>query len=252
MDRTLRHSPIKQLLHEMPRGSPIDVATLAEHGVDAKKASYYARQGWLVRLGRGVYALPGDEISAHAAVGLLQQRVEGLHIGGKSALALHGVRHNLAIRETIVLWADVRFAIPKWFGARFPARAVFAELFEWPDDQLPRKTITTPPDVSEGLFVSTPERAALEMLHEVGTHESLNESRNIFAGLGNLRTNITGKLLSCCTSVKAVRLFLTWSRETGLVDVDTLRDRFPLRVGSDSRWVSRLQDGALLFLKPYG
>lgn len=252
MERTSRHSPIKRLLHELPRGSLLDIATLAEHGVDAKKASYYARQGWLVRLGRGVYALPGDEISVYAAARLLQKRVEGLHIGGKSALALQGVRHNLAVRETLVLWADVRFAIPKWFGARFPARAVFADLFEWPDDQLQRTTITTPPDVLEGLCVSTPERAAIEMLHEVGTHESLDECRNIFEGLGNLRTDVTGKLLSCCTSVKAVRLFLTWSREMGLVDVDTLRDQFPLRVGSDSRWVSRLQNGALLFLKPYG
>lgn len=252
MARTPRHSPIKRLLHELPRGSLFDVATLAEHGVDAKAASYYARQQWLVRLGRGVYALPGDEISSHAAARLLQRHVDGLHIGGKSALALHGVRHNLAVRDTIVLWANVRFAIPKWFGARFPARAVFADLFEWPDKRLPRKTISTPPDVLKGLCVSTPERAALEMLHEVGTHETLEESRNIFEGLRNLRTDVTGKLLSCCTSIKAVRLFLTWSRETGLVDVNTLRDRFPLRVGSDSRWVNRLQDGTLLFLKPYG
>jgi len=252
MERTSRHSPIKRLLHELPRGSPFDLADLATHGVDAKAASYYSRKGWLVRLGHGVYALPGDEVSALGAVRLLERRVEGLHVGGKTALALQGVRHNLAVRDTLVLWADRRFALPAWFSARFPARAVFARLFEWPGDGLPRETTTTPPDVLDGVHVSTPERAALEMLHEVGTHETLEESRKVFEGLRNLRTEVTGRLLSCCTSVKAVRLFLTWSRETGVVDVDALRERFSLRVGSDSRWVNRLPDGTLLFLKPYG
>jgi len=228
------------------------MAMLAEHGVDAKAASYYARQGWLVRLGHGVYAVPGDEISSHAAARLLQRQVEGLHVGGKSALALHGVRHNLSVRDTLVLWANVRFTIPKWFSARFPARAVFAGLFDWPNETLPRRTITTPPDALAGLRVSVPERAALEMLHEVGTHETLEDSPNTFEGLRNLRTEVAGELLSCCTSVKAVRLFLLWSRETGLMDVDALREQFPLRVGSDSRWVSRLPDGTLLSLNPYG
>jgi hypothetical protein len=240
------------LLRELPRGCPFDLAELATHGVDAKRASYYARQGWLLRIGHGVYALPGDEVSALGSVRLLQRRIDGLHVGGKSALALQGIRHNLALRDTLVLWANRRFVIPAWFSDRFPARAVFARLFEWSSDTFARQTITTPPGILPGVHVSTPERAALEMLHEVGTHEGLEESRNVFDGLRNLRVDVTGGLLSSCTSVKAVRLFLTWSRATGVVDVDGLRERFELRVGSSSRWVSRLPDGTLLFLKPYG
>lgn len=230
----------------------MDLADLAENGVNAKTASYYARKGWLIRVGHGVYALPGDEVTALGATRLLQRQVEGLHVGGKSALALHGVRQNLAVRETLVLWADQRFALPKWFTSRFPARAVFATLFDTLDPDLARKTLTTPPGVLDGVRVSTPDRAALEMLYEVGTHESLDEARSVFEGLRNLRTEVVGKLLAACTSVKAVRLFLTWSRETGLVDVDALRERFDLRVGSASRWVNRLPDGTLLLLKPYG
>lgn len=252
MERTSRPSPIRQLLHGVSRGTPLDLADLAEHGVDAKAASFYARKGWLVRVGQGVYALPGDEVTALSAARLLQRRVEGLHVGGKSALALHGVRHNLAMRETLVLWADHRFSLPKWFATRFPARAVFAALFDAIEPDLARKTLSTPPGVLDGLHVSTPERAALEMLYEVGTHESLDEARGVFEGLRNLRTEVVGTLLAACTSVKAVRLFLTWSRETGLVDVDALRERFDLRVGSSSRWVNRLPDGTLLLLKPYG
>jgi hypothetical protein len=65
-----------------------------------------------------------------------------------------------------------------------------------------------------------------------------------FAGLG--------QLLSCCTSVKAVRLFLTWARETKVVDVDDLLQHYSVRTGSDKRWMSRLDDGTLLTLKPHG
>ncbi len=188
----------------------------------------------------------------HEAARFLQERVAGLHIGGRSALALQGVRHNLAHRETLVLWGEARAALPKWFTSRFPARYAHARLFEWPDTELPALTLTTPPGVLPGLRVSTPERAALEMLYEAGVGKSPEEARAVFEGLRNLRTHVAGRLLSCCTSVKAVRLLLAWSRQTGLLDVDALRARYPLRVGSEARWIGRLRDGSLLALKPYG
>ena len=86
-------------------------------------AAYYAQSGWLIRLGQGIYAFPTDELDAHGAIKLLQGRVAGMHVAGKSALALQAVRHNLAARERLVLWGDVRFALPTWFTSRFPARS---------------------------------------------------------------------------------------------------------------------------------
>ena len=255
--RISKTNPIKRLLRLVPRGVPLDVAALAHHGVDAKAASFYVRSGWLVRVGHGVYALPGDEVTALSAARLLQSHIAGLHIGGKSALSLQGVRHNLAVRESLVLWADARFALPKWFAERFPARAAFATLFDHAEpafEHLSQSaiTLTTPPGVLEGVRVSCPERAALEMLYDVGVHESFDEARSVFEGLRGLRPEVVGVLLSACTSIKAVRLFLKWSREMGVVDVEALHTRFNLRVGSQSRWLNRLPDGTLLILKPYG
>jgi hypothetical protein len=221
--------------------------------VSPQLAAQYAKTGWLVRLGQGAYAFPGDEIAAHGSVKFLQHRVPGLHIGGKSALALQGVRHNLGDRAMLVLWGDDRFALPPWFTARFPAHYVAARLFDWPADRsLEDLTLTTPPGVADGLRVSTPERAVLEMLYEVGTHQGLEEARSVFDGLRNVRKDVTGQLLACCTSVKAVRLFLMWSRETGLLDVEMLQREYSPRVGSGARWMRRLDDGTLLSLKPLG
>jgi hypothetical protein len=252
MVRKPRYGLIKLLEAELPRGSPFDRPRLDRLGISGQLAAHYVRSGWLVRLGQGVYAFPGDEPGRMGAVKLLQERVEGLHVGGRSALALQGVRHNLSARDTLVLWGDVRFALPGWFTSRYPARYVGARLFDWGDDALPRDTVTTPPGAPPGLRASTPERAALEMLYDVGPHEGLEEARNVFESLRNLRRDVVGQLLACCTSVKAVRLFLRWSRETNLLDVDALRRRFALRVGSDRRWITRLKDGTLLSLKPYG
>jgi hypothetical protein len=252
MERNPRHKVIKRLEADLPRGAPFDLAILRQFGVSPQLAAHYAEEGWLVRLAQGTYAFPNDDFSVYGALKLLQQRVPGLHIAGKSALALQGVRHNLGSRDTLVLWGDSRFALPAWFTSRYPARYAHAHLFDWPDVHLANKTLTTPPGLPEHLRVTVPERAVLELLYEVGVKQSLEEARNVFDGLRSPRQELLGQLLSCCTSVKAVRLCLTWARESKFVDVDGLLKQYPVRTGSDKRWMSRLDDGTLLSLKPHG
>ncbi|RQR79141.1 hypothetical protein DIE11_17220 [Burkholderia sp. Bp9012] len=249
-----RHQVLKRLQAELPRGAPFDLATLAHLGVSPQLAARYAKGGWLVRLAQAVYAFPNDEFSVDGAVLFLQRHVPGLHIGGKSALALHGVRHNLHLhhRDTLVLWGDSRFTLPAWFTTRFPARYAYARLFDWPDTDLSTRSLATPPGMPETLRVSVAERAVLELLYDVGVKESLDEARNLFDSLRSPRKELLGQLLSCCTSIKAVRLFLTWARETHVVDVDAMLNQYAVRTGSDARWTSRLDDGTLLNLKPHG
>jgi Transcriptional regulator, AbiEi antitoxin, Type IV TA system/Transcriptional regulator, AbiEi antitoxin N-terminal domain len=165
---------------------------------------------WLDRLGQGVNAFAGDTLSAQGAIQLLQTRVAGLQVAGKSALALHGGRHNLAPCEVQVLWGDVRFVLPMWFTSRFPSRYVSATLFNLPEGTLASKSLTTPAGVTDGLRVSVPEPAVLEVLYEVGTHQGLEEARNLFNGLRNLCKEGQGELLQRGTSVKTIRLSLTW------------------------------------------
>ncbi|MDR2924713.1 MAG: type IV toxin-antitoxin system AbiEi family antitoxin [Azoarcus sp.] len=252
MERSARHQVIKNLQATLPRGAPFDLALLESFGVSPQLAARYVESGWLVRLGHGTYAYPNDAFDANGALLFLQRRVASLHVGGKSALALQGVRHNLSAHDTLVLWGEARFVLPAWFIDRFSARYVNAKLFDWYDSELSTRTLHTPPGQPQGLRVAAPERATLELLYEAGTRESLEEARNLFDGLRSLRKEVLGWLLSCCASVKAVRLFLAWARETGGVDVDDLVQQYPVRTGSDKRWMSRLDDGTLLSLKPHG
>ena len=220
---------------------PFDLAALESIGVSAQLAAHYAKSGWLDRLGQGVYAFAGDTLTPHGALKLLQTRVTGMHVAGRSALTLQGVRHNLATREALVLWGDMRFVLPVWFTSRFPSHYVSAKLFNWLDGTLASQSLTTPPGVTDGLRVSVPERAVLELLYEVGTHQGLEEARNLFDGLRNLRKEVLGELLQCCTSVKTVRLFLTWARETNVVDVLVHRLRSKVDKGFPKQMIQTLR-----------
>src|SRR6218665_1343729 len=119
MDANSRHQVIKRLQTELPRGAPFDLATLATLatlaplGVTPQLAARYATSGWLVRLAQGVYAFPNDTFGVHGALLFLQKHIPGLHVGGKSALALQGVRHNLSSRDTLELWGDAAGVVPR-------------------------------------------------------------------------------------------------------------------------------------------
>ena len=246
MSAKSRHSLIKGLQVSVPRGRPMDLAMLGAQGISAFLAAKHARSGWLTRLAQGVYAFAGDTLNRDQCLLFLQGHIPGLHVAGKTALAWQGVRHNLSAREHLMLWGDdKRTKLPKWFVDQFPASYRSTTLFSSKATSL---GIGTPPGLLEGVRVSVPERAVLEMLYEVGKSQDLEEARNLFESLRGLRFEVMGELLSQCTSVKAVRLFLLWAKETEVLNINALREKYSLPVGSSSRWMGRMADGTLLSL----
>lgn len=224
----------------------MDLAMLDEHGVSAFLAAKYARSGWLKRLSQGVYAFTGDKLNRDQCLLYLQVQIQGLHVAGKTALAWHGVRHNVTAQEHLVLWGDEKRAkLPKWFVEEYPATYRSTTLFNGGSINY---GLSTPLGLPSGVQVSEPERAVLEMLYEVGKSQDMEEARNLFESLRGLRFDVMGALLSQCTSVKTVRLFLLWAKETEVLDVSVLREKYSLSVGSTSRWMGRMADGTLLSL----
>ncbi|CAB4754476.1 unannotated protein [freshwater metagenome] len=236
---------INGLLRGVSHEQPLDLAILREYGISPAMAGHYARTGWLVRMGKGVYCVAGARLDRDQSLVFLQGRIEGLHVGGRTALAWQGVRRYLEAQERLTMWAPVRGDLPEWFTERFPGSLTSLSLF---DDATKEAGIVTPPAVTDGVRVSSRERALLELLREVRTALQLQEARELlFATLG-LRPAVLGELLTGCTSVKTVRLFLMWATQAGNVDVDALRDRYALPTGSASRWIGTLADGTKLVL----
>lgn len=246
MALTNPHNPIN-VLASLPRGGPVDTARLKEAGVSSALASHYVRAGWLTRLGRGVFMFPNDELAVAAALTVLARHVPGLHVGGKTALAWRGIRHNVGPRETLTLWGTDPRPLPGWFSRQFPARYVARRLF---DAGLAADFGVQPlPEDPTGALVSVPERALLEMLCEVGTpQQGLEEARNIMEGIRSPRLDVLGPLLQHCPRVKVVRLCVQWAEELGLEwAVEARRLAGPRGRG---RWLTRLPDGKTLVLKP--
>ncbi len=170
----------------------------------------------------------------------------GLHVGGKTALAWRGVRHNAGPRERLVLWGEKAGRLPPWFTERFPARYVSRSLFT---GTLPKDFGLQPlPEEPDGPLVSVPERALLELLAEVGTEQSLEEARNLVEGVRSVRLDVLGVLLQHCLRVKVVRLCLNLADELNLPWATEARSLAGPR--GRGRWVGRMPDGTTLILKP--
>lgn len=247
MSSNKRYSLIKSLQVAVSHGQPLDLATLKKHGLSPFLAAKHARSGWLERLEQGVYAFAGDTLNREQCLLFLQRRITGLHVAGKTALECQGVvRHNLSSREHLKLWGENKRAkLPEWFVCRFPASFRSTTLFSL---NPAFSGIGTPLGFLEGVQVSLPERAVLEMLYEIGKSQDLEEAMNLFENLRGLRLDVMGELLSHCTSVKTVRLFLVLAKETKIIDLNRLRERYSISTGSSSRWIGRMADGTLLTL----
>ena len=216
-------------------------------GVSADLAVHYARAGWLVRLARGVFRRPEQALSLHPSLKLLESRIEGLHVGGKSALDWQGVRQYVAQQETLHLYGWAAARLPEWFLKEFPAEYHRKRLF----NEQPVALLHVLPfeGRNEAPQVSTPERALLELLSEVGVRQPLQDARELLESTYNLRGAVLQELLARCTSVKTVRLCVQLGRELSLPWMAKLLPA-ELPTGSDRPWVSRGSHGVLVLKKP--
>ena len=243
---TTKSSKLNALYTQLAPGTPLTSEDLASLGVSADLAVHYARSGWLTRLARGVYCRPNDPLALHPSLLLLQRKFRGLHVGGKSALDWYGVRQYVSQQPVVHLYGWAAGQLPNWFTERFPAEYHRKRLFDEDPDAMwhvgPFENRSGAPQVS------SPERALLELLSEVGVRQSLQEARELVESTYSLRADVLRELLKHCKSVKTVRLCLQLGRE-GSLPWATKLDPGELPTGSDRPWVSRSDDG-LLVLKP--
>jgi hypothetical protein len=236
----------KEVLAELPRGEPLSTAGLQARGVSAFRASALARSGWLTHLGRGAYMLPGDTLTRDGCLAYLSQRVSGLHVGGKTALAWRGIRQNVSFREVLTLWGDQAKRLPTWFTERFASHYQETQLF---DAKLRKGFGLQPlPNGRPNVLVSTPERALLELLSDVGKTQSLEETRQLIEGLHALREKTLDELLTHSTRIKVVRLAELLARELDLPWAALAR-RHSQRLGGGKRWVAVAKNGERLDLR---
>lgn len=243
---TITQNKLNNLFAGWKPGTPLTSEDLLDRGISADLAVHYVRAGWLTRLMRGVFSRPNDTLALYPALLLLQEKLEGLHVGGKSALDWYGVRQYVSQEPVLHLYGWSAGRLPEWFTKQFPAEYHRKRMF----NELPGALLHVGPfeQRSQSPRVSSPERALLELMSEVGVRQSLQEARELTESAYNLRADVLRALLQQCTSVKTVRLCLQLGRELSLPWASKL-DPATLPTGSRRPWVSRSADG-LLVLKP--
>ena len=240
---TTHMGKLNNLYARVPPGSPVTSEELAGLGVSADLAVHYVRAGWLTRLARGVFSRPDVPLDLHRSLRLLERRFRGLHVGGKSALDWHGVRHNVEQQPRLMLYGWASGPLPSWFNDRFPSRYRRLRLFDEQPEALLR--VSSFQRQVDGPLVSEPERAALELLSEVGVSQPLQEARDLLEAAPSLRAAVLQDLLTRCKQVKTVRLCLTLGRELDLPWAAKLDPKL-LPTGSAQRWVGRSTEGLLV------
>ena len=240
---TIRQNKLSDMQAGIPAGTPVDRQQLAAMGISADLAVHYVRAGWLRRLARGTYIRPGEDLALHPTLVFLQAHVRGLHVGGKSALEWHGVRHYLSQRPVLQLFGWDAAKLPAWFTEKFPAHYHRKRLFS--EEPAAPRHVGSFEQKEDAPQTSAPERALLEMLDEVGVRQTLTEAEQLVESTYNLRAKVLNELLQHCTRVKTVRLCLQLGQQKDMPWVTKI-DTQALPRGSERPWIGRSPDGLLV------
>jgi hypothetical protein len=207
---------LNHLERTLPEGLIVDAAWMERHGYSTSLRSQYVSAGWLVQPVRGTYRRPIGELDWQKVVVSLQKLMEHrLAVGGKTALDLQGFSHYLSPSGPSEVHLYGTEPPPGWLF-KLPLRTKFhfhrsQVLFKSTADDKVNSEASTLKELPESsgrqLIASTPERALLELLDELPTHESFHQVDVMVEGLLTLSPRRVQTLLEDCKSVKVKRLF---------------------------------------------
>ena len=202
----------------LPDGLVVDTPWLDRHGYRRQWREKYLEHGWLERVVHGVYSRPSSSgelvIPWQRVVVSIQMLLEkAVHIGGKTALGLHGLSHYLQLSGRITVHLYTYDPLPGWIR-RIPCDG------ELVTHKAQRLFVADAPGVTRvewghlgwNLELSTPERALCELLNELPERESFHHVDVLMDAARTLSPTKVQAMLETCTSKKVKRLFL-WFAE---------------------------------------
>jgi Transcriptional regulator, AbiEi antitoxin, Type IV TA system/Transcriptional regulator, AbiEi antitoxin N-terminal domain len=229
-------SKINHLLKNWPRGTVAVPPWLKERGVYRQLVGVYLQTGWLERIGNGAFKIAGDKVEWTGGLYAVQRQLGlAVHVGGKTALEMHGYAHFLPLGKgyLVYVFGVPGQKLPSWFRRHswnVKLRHVTTNLFSAENGLgLTEKDLGT-----YTITISTPERAIMELLHLVPQEISFEGAQQLMEGLTTLRPALVQELLTKCHSVKVRRLFMYLSEKSNLPWVSKL-DQSRLKLGKGKR-----------------
>ena len=212
----------KEVSRLVPEGSLVTRTWLQSHELTNHAIDNMLKSQQLETVKNGVYKREGSIVEWGDVVYFLQRRCAAdLTIGGISALELQKLSQYLSIANRRVLNLYGTDNLPAWVNtindnARFQKHSLgdllghtatkdltglfnqYTKILDWKDTK-------------EGLRISIPERAILEVLNDVPGKISFEHADELMQGLNTLSPRSLQKLLEICDNVKVRRLFFWYA-----------------------------------------
>jgi hypothetical protein len=211
----INKTKINALIQSLHRGTVLLPSWLLSQGYSYELQQCYRKSGWLKSIGKGAMLKSNDPLVLSGALSALQNFVNiNVHVGGRSALELHGVAHYLQINSyETTLFVNSNTKLPLWFTNNdwnTKIKLFRLSLFE---DEMIGMT-----DFNDGeltMKISNADRAIVECMALCPAQFPLSEAYELMEGLSGLRPAKVQELLEKCKSVKVKRLFLYFAEKAG-------------------------------------
>ena len=204
-----RDPKLNKLLKTWQTSTVMTAETLKNMNYSYQLLDKYKKSNWLISIGKGAYAIAGQEIHWPGALFSLQYQLNlPIRAGGISALEMMGFAHYLRTDEQEVqLFGVEKKRLPLWFRNMIEKENLLII-----GSNFLKNAETTPMTTKEygdfSIKISAPETAYLEMLSTVPGKTSFTEALEVSENLTTIRSGILQNLLEYSTSIKVNRLAL--------------------------------------------
>ena len=225
-------SKINQILLEWENEDIHGLTWLRDRGVDQRLAYSYYEDGYLEKLGPGVFVRKRDNVSPYALIRFLQEELKlNLHVSGRTALELQGYSHYVAMgsKQRIYLTSYDNKVFPKWVKKlENKFELVFKKSSLLPKEEY----LITHKESRFDFQIACRELAILELLETLDLSGSLETAENYTQSLMTLRDDVLQKVLEKCKSIQAKRVFLYLAEKINLPSFQNLKlDKIDLGTG---------------------
>ncbi|MCO4753974.1 MAG: type IV toxin-antitoxin system AbiEi family antitoxin domain-containing protein [Bacteriovoracaceae bacterium] len=209
-------SMLNQILLKWQPGDIHSLDWFKQKGVEQRLAYSYYQNGYLEKVGPGVYKRKDDEINPFGLVRFLQNELGlKLHVSSRSSLELHGHTHfvPMGYRSIIYLKAYEEKSLPSWIKK---LRMNFEISFK--RSSLLKKESFLEEYNANGFLVkvSCRELAILELIDDLDLSGGLETAQSYVESLITLRSTKLQEVLESCNSIKVKRVFLYLAQKVNL------------------------------------
>lgn len=200
-----KETNLNQILQKIPHGTVVTSVWLNKQGISNSLIHSYKKNNWFKSFGIGAYSKLNDNIELNGALYAVQTQLDlSFHIGGVSALSVHGINHNINFSRKTYIYGLHGEKLPRWFKEKYEENTEIIKTTILPKDI----GLEDNNDKDFSTKISTKERALLEMIHLAPNKNSLNEVYQLMELMPVLKSKLLQELLENCSSIKVRRVFL--------------------------------------------